>query len=127
MYMARKTKYDEHMKQLYPERYEGLEFDYAVGEWYNPQKRKKKHSRKKHKLSAIYKANRLFVLQRDGYKCRSCGAIKRLAVHHIMHRENGGCDEPHNLVTLCAKCHAEQHKDDPVYKLMKKGLDSSGD
>ena len=54
---------------------------------------------------------RQYVLWRDGYKCRNCGAHKdvKLRTHHLESRKIGG-DAPNNLVTLCGKCHDLFHK-----------------
>ena len=77
------------------------------------------------------------VLERDMNKCQMCGAsetfIERsytygngaratwkqnvpLEVHHIIHRENGGADNPINLITLCQKCHDYMHRGTEVRK-----------
>lgn len=58
--------------------------------------------------------NRTKALERDGYKCTSCGSDYRIQVHHI---DEMGRNKPkevqnnelNNLITLCAKCHIEQH------------------
>ena len=62
------------------------------------------------------------ALERDGYKCQICGSTENLEVHHIKHREDGGTDALGNLVTLCALCHAEQHKGEPIHNLMASRL-----
>lgn len=52
------------------------------------------------------------VLERDGYRCRECGAACRREdadVHHLVARSLGGSDDPSNLVTLCDGCHAAFH------------------
>jgi hypothetical protein len=49
------------------------------------------------------------VLERDGRRCRSCGAGKSgrsLQVHHRL----PGLHHPDFLVTLCAGCHARTHR-----------------
>jgi len=54
-----------------------------------------------------------YTLWRDGYKCQHCkGRSKdeRLHCHHIIFRENGGSDEPENLIVLCETCHDEFHE-----------------
>lgn len=53
---------------------------------------------------------RQYVLHRDGYKCRYCGAHKdvKLHVHHLESRKIGG-NRPANLITLCAICHKKYH------------------
>lgn len=55
---------------------------------------------------------------RDKGHCRACGRrcdpnalgmLERAERHHIVYRSAGGEDIDHNVVTLCAFCHAEQH------------------
>jgi HNH endonuclease len=54
-----------------------------------------------------------YVLDRDGYKCQSrqkdVKHSKKLHVHHIVFRTNGGGDAPSNLITLCETCHDLLH------------------
>ena len=53
-----------------------------------------------------------FVLHRDNHECqanRKVVHIKKLHVHHIVFRSNGGTDTPDNLITLCENCHADLH------------------
>ncbi len=45
------------------------------------------------------------IRKRDGDRCRGCGVVKSLCVHHIDH-DKQNCDEK-NLVTLCKGCHAK--------------------
>jgi len=67
-------------------------------------------------------ANHIF--RRDGYVCRRCGkfygevnehGIKlatsygKLEIHHIKRVADGGDDHPDNLMTLCKRCHKEEH------------------
>jgi 5-methylcytosine-specific restriction endonuclease McrA len=49
------------------------------------------------------------VLERDGWRCQDCGAMKNLQVHHIKRRSQLGGDLAHNLITLCASCHKREH------------------
>ena len=52
------------------------------------------------------------VLERDGFRCRDCGAeeaARDLDVHHLVPRALGGTDEPANLITLCGGCHGARH------------------
>lgn len=53
---------------------------------------------------------REYVLWRDGHKCQGKKDCKNkiLEVHHIESRKIGG-DAPNNLITLCDKCHDNQH------------------
>ena len=56
-----------------------------------------------------YKKLCLEVLQRDGWRCQSCGARDGLQVHHKQFRSQSGDDSEENLITLCACCHSSQH------------------
>lgn len=59
-----------------------------------------------------YYNTKTFVLDRDNYKCQHCKGKsneKRLEVHHIVFRSNGGTDAPDNLITLCKCCHEGLH------------------
>ena len=49
------------------------------------------------------------VLQRDGWRCQSCGSLKNLQVHHKRFRSQLGDDSEENLVTLCSACHTHLH------------------
>ena len=46
------------------------------------------------------------VLRRDRHRCRACGALEKLAVHH----RRPGVHHPRLLVTLCAACHVRIHR-----------------
>jgi hypothetical protein len=48
----------------------------------------------------------LEVLQRDGWRCRSCGSLENLQIRHSTFRSQSGHDSEQNLITLCAACHA---------------------
>jgi 5-methylcytosine-specific restriction endonuclease McrA len=49
------------------------------------------------------------VLERDDWRCRKCGSLENLQVHHKIRRSQQGHDALANLVTLCAYCHMEEH------------------
>lgn len=51
------------------------------------------------------------VLERDHWKCRSCGSRNNLCVHHIVFRSQQGPDEEWNLITVCSRCHSGIHVD----------------
>ena len=57
---------------------------------------------------------RQYVLHRDGYACKCCGAHStarktvKLHVHHLESRKIGG-NAPDNLITLCEDCHKGYH------------------
>jgi 5-methylcytosine-specific restriction endonuclease McrA len=49
------------------------------------------------------------VLERDGWRCRKCGSLENLQVHHQIRRSHQGNDSLGNLVTLCDHCHMAEH------------------
>lgn len=55
-----------------------------------------------------FRLMRPIILKRDKHACVACGKTKKLIVHHVNHvpKQN----EAHNLITLCATCHAIHHK-----------------
>jgi hypothetical protein len=55
---------------------------------------------------------RAYVLARDNYTCNHCkgkSKDKKLEMHHIVFRRNGGSDEQDNLIILCKTCHDKLH------------------
>lgn len=59
------------------------------------------------------------VLNRDNYTCQYCKnkhKDKRLEVHHIIFRSQGGSDEENNLITLCHTCHKKLHNGKIILK-----------
>ena len=49
---------------------------------------------------------RAVVLERDGYRCRGCGAAGRLEVDHVTPLDRGGAAfDENNLQALCRACH----------------------
>ena len=50
------------------------------------------------------------VLERDGWRCQACSSMQHLQVHHLKFRSQSGGDEEQNLITLCADCHAQMHR-----------------
>ena len=57
------------------------------------------------------------VLERDGWRCQTCGRMQNLEVHHLEFRSHSGADEEQNLITLCARCHEEVHRRPRKYVL----------
>jgi len=59
-----------------------------------------------------YESTKAYVLERDNYKCQTCKGKKkdkRLQIHHVIYRRNGGTNKPSNLLTLCSTCHDLLH------------------
>ena len=61
--------------------------------------------------SRRWKRVRLFVLERDGWKCVRCNRAGRLEVHHKnpMWRSSEDPFDPAGLATLCRGCHFAEH------------------
>lgn len=59
----------------------------------------------------FWQKKRLEVMQRDGWRCRKCGAAeKTLNVHHLKYIGANPWDTPDDsLMTLCEDCHDESH------------------
>jgi hypothetical protein len=63
-----------------------------------------------------------FVRYRDKYTCHHCkgkSGDRRLHCHHVVFHENGGSNEPENLVVLCETCHLAFHRGE--FELRLKG------
>ena len=71
-------------------------------------------------MSKITNDMRKAVYRRDGFQCAVCGDPRRLQVHHIQKRSQGGGNEQMNLITLCEKCHALAHGIDLVESYLTK-------
>jgi hypothetical protein len=53
-----------------------------------------------------WKRIRQTVLARAGWRCQACGVRRRLDVHHLVKRSQGGSDfDLEHLVALCRWCH----------------------
>jgi hypothetical protein len=57
---------------------------------------------------AISPKIRAFVQQRDGHKCRHCGATEHLCTDHIYPEFLGGTSDVENLQTLCRSCNSRK-------------------
>jgi 5-methylcytosine-specific restriction endonuclease McrA len=49
------------------------------------------------------------VLERDGWRCQSCGSSNNLQVHHLQPKSRLGDDAKENLIALCWNCHRKVH------------------
>lgn len=48
------------------------------------------------------------IIRRDNFKCRRCDKrfkVVELTAHHLIPRDEGGSNDPSNLVALCSPCH----------------------
>lgn len=58
-----------------------------------------------------FENTKAYVLSRDNHKCYfNDKCSDKLQVHHIHFRNEGGSDNPNNLITLCKKHHKEVHE-----------------
>jgi ATP-dependent DNA helicase RecQ len=57
-----------------------------------------------------YESLRQQILNRDGWRCQSCGTMSNLEIHHKQFRSHSGDDSEENLITLCTACHARMHR-----------------
>jgi 5-methylcytosine-specific restriction endonuclease McrA len=64
-----------------------------------------------------YRALHRQILERDNWRCQSCGSMQNLQVHRLTYRSQTGGDVEENLITLCAVCHHKQHTG-PMHPLM---------
>lgn len=51
-------------------------------------------------------------------QCGKCGDKRKLHYHHIKHFADGGLHQVNNLVLLCVMCHAGEHKDELVFRML---------
>jgi 5-methylcytosine-specific restriction endonuclease McrA len=52
------------------------------------------------------------VLERDGYKCKLCGSVDNLVVHHKTYKNhNNELKHLEDLVTVCNYCHHKIHSE----------------
>ena len=66
---------------------------------------------------------RRLARKRDNYTCQGCGvpmkellSARRLHVHHIVSRIEGGTNDLNNLVTLCTGCHIKAEQNPEAFK-----------
>ena len=57
------------------------------------------------------------ILARDQHRCRVCGALERLVVHHRRPRNVYAA-----LITLCAACHARLHRLGAIHRWVPENL-----
>ena len=70
-----------------------------------------------------FENTKAMVLNRDNYTCQICKGKhkdKKLEVHHIIFRKDGGSDDEKNLITLCHTCHYNLHHNLIDEKILKK-------
>lgn len=70
-----------------------------------------KQYRKRRKRASAYALNpklRKKIFNRDGNKCKACGATERLEIDHILSVRKGGGNEDKNLQTLCSSCNSRK-------------------
>jgi len=65
----------------------------------------------KPRVSSEYKAWKKAILNRDDFKCKSCGSDQNLHIHHIEPVKTNikKITDLNNGITLCNKCHRKIH------------------
>ena len=65
-----------------------------------------------------WRAVRAQALQRDGYRCQTCGKAGRLEVDHVVALSRGGAPyDLGNLAARCVGCHAAKtRREHPHYR-----------
>lgn len=59
--------------------------------------------------SLVWAGIRRRKLERSRYRCETCGASKRLDVHHLTYERFGGDERMTDLEVLCRSCHNKAH------------------
>lgn len=54
-------------------------------------------------------------LERDGHRCKRCGHDDALQVHHVRY-DNLGKEPMADLITLCDRCHSDEHEKQHIMK-----------
>lgn len=54
------------------------------------------------------------VKREQNYFCVDCDLRKRLTIHHIKPRAQGGSNSRKNLIGLCGDCHKQRHRSTPM-------------
>jgi 5-methylcytosine-specific restriction endonuclease McrA len=81
--------------------------------WYRLHRAHELPKRKAYRERRNFSGLREAVLRRDGRQCVTCGARKKLVVHHRDGRgrgSNAANNRLSNLVTLCRACHLKEHR-----------------
>lgn len=78
--------------------------------------RKPAHPPQRQAPSGPSRATRVEVARRDRGRCRYCGTRRDLHLHHVNLRSHGVDHQPHNLISLCQRCHAKVHTDTRRYQ-----------
>lgn len=90
----------------------------CIGDIQEPRTHKPRTHKPRRKRHRVSQDIRQSLMVRANFKCEHCGEAKNLHVHHIVPIRCGGTDSPDNLLLLCGWCHAQEHKDSPIYNAM---------
>ena len=66
------------------------------------------------------------VYEKYNGQCAKCKSKENLHIHHIKKYSEGGLNNLDNLILLCVSCHAEEHKGDPSYRMLKSAAERGG-
>lgn len=70
-----------------------------------------------------WKKLRLKVIKRDRYRCRKCGKLGLLNVHHLRYTRGQMPWEAqtYDLISLCEDCHYKAHENRTIKSFFKSG------
>lgn len=88
---------DSNEQNIKPQNSKNKHYDKYYDEYYN-----------EHTYSS-WEQIRNKVFEIHGHKCKICGDINDIHVHHIIPISQGGTNVIENLIPLCKKCHESQH------------------
>jgi 5-methylcytosine-specific restriction endonuclease McrA len=74
-------------------------------------KRNATPSKRAHR-TPLHQRIRAYVLLRDGFACRNCGATNDLTVDYVIPLSRGGRQATHNARTLCRSCNSAKRDRD---------------
>lgn len=83
----------------------------ALTRWQPPRLVHKSTKERAHYLTPEWRALRERILIRDAFTCRDCRRVVAGAAAHVDHvvpLQDGGTDDPSNLVCRCERCHGRK-------------------
>jgi hypothetical protein len=60
-------------------------------------------------LEKVLAEHRLITMDNANWACANCGHVTGMAAHHKVLRSRGRDDRVTNLVSLCERCHTQEH------------------
>ena len=60
-------------------------------------------------LEKVLAEHRTIVMENAHWACANCGRVTGMSAHHKVLRSRGRDDRTSNLVSLCERCHSQEH------------------